>query len=601
MTKYIFFLLSVLSIVSCKTQNDIYVYSEPLSVEAKNAQINYTISTPRPETHFADVVYEINNYSKEYIDVKMPVWAPGSYLIREFPRFVENFKAQGDNKDLKTDKIAKNIWRVYTNNAKDIKVSYSVYCFELSVRTSFVDDSHAYFNGTSVFMYVDDLMQKSGTLTVVPHENFKKVTTSLQKKEDFTYTFTNYDYLVDCPIEIGNQETFDFSVNGIPHHVAIYGDANYDVEQLKMDMKKVCESSTAVFGENPNKDYTFIIHNLTVGSGGLEHHNSTTLQVGRETYDENYKGFLSLVAHEYFHLWNVKRIRPEALGPFDYEKENYTHLLWVMEGFTSYYESIILRDAGFYTDEEMIKTLNGKFSYVENSPGNRVQSATEASFDAWIKAYRPHENIANTTISYYSKGATLAQLIDFEIINSTNGKRNLDNLMQYLYKEYAVKKKRGFTDEEFQKAVENIAEKSMDSFFEQYVFEPGKPNYSDYFAPIGLNFTETAFATESPELDASLRGNVIARMTQGGTAYESGLNVNDYIVKIGDEIVKNNVSEILAKYKVGETVTVELLRDGVKRSIPVKLDARKRTLISIEKMEKLTKQQQTNFDAWTRQ
>jgi predicted metalloprotease with PDZ domain len=468
------------------------------------------------------------------------------------------------------------------------------------VRTSFVDDSHAYFNGTSIFMYVDDLKQKNGKVKFVPHANFKKIATALTQDGDkWNYTFPNYDILVDNPIEIGNHEEFEFTAAGTLHKVAMYGKGNYDIETLKTDMAKVCQEATNVFGVNPNKEYTFIIHNLTRGSGGLEHLSSTTLEVNRWTYKgAAYKGFLSLVAHEYFHLWNVKRVRPIALGPFDYENENYTHLLWVMEGFTSYYENLVLYRAGILTGDELINKMKSKISYVETSPGGKVQSATDASFNAWIKAYRPHENSGNTTVSYYSKGATLALMLEFEIINNTNGKKSLDDVMQYLYNEYFIKQKRGFTNDEFQKAVEKIASKSLDIFFKNNIFKPETVDYAKRFDYLGFDFKTTPRVATTPTLGARMSGNKISGITAGSTAHEGALNVNDEIIAINGYRINGTLSKLLSQYKIGDNIDVMISRDNLIKTLKIKLIAPTAYSYTIDMKETLTEKQKANLKVW---
>lgn len=599
--KIIYFIAILLLSVSCKTQENVYNYATPLSKEAKNASIQYRVSTPEPHTHYAEVSMTITNYKKEYIDFKLPTWAPGSYLIREFSRFVEDFKAEYSRTDLKTEQISKNTWRVYTNNQASVTVKYKVYAYELSVRTSFVDDSHAYFNGTSLFMYVDDLKQKDGKVQFVPHANFKNIATALPKGSDkWNYTFPNYDILVDSPIEIGNHKEFEFTAAGTLHKVAMYGEGNFDIKKLKTDMAKVCEEATNVFGVNPNKEYTFIIHNLTNGSGGLEHLSSTTLQVNRWTYDEaNYEGFLSLVAHEYFHLWNVKRVRPMALGPFDYENENYTNLLWVMEGFTSYYENLILYRAGIITADDLINKMKGKIGYVETSPGGKVQSATDASFNAWIKAYRPHENSGNTTVSYYSKGATLALILEFEIINNTKGEKSLDDVMQLLYNEYFIKQKRGFTDAEFQQAVEKIAGKSLADFFENNVSKPETVDYATRFNYVGLDFKPLTTKGTSPSLGVGLSGNRITSITDGSAAYLGGLNVNDEIIALNNYHVDGGgIAKLLSQHSINDEVDVLISRDNLIRTVKVKLVSPTSTSYLISMQEELTDSQKNNLKVW---
>ncbi len=539
------------------------------SLILQSAEISYTISMPEPHTHYFEVEMNIKDHPKPYIDVQMPVWAPGSYLVREFSKSVESFGATFNKKMLKTEQTNKNTWRVYTEKANNITINYRVYAYELSVRTSFVDASHGYFNGTSVFMFVNDLKNIPHKLTVIPFKDWKKVSTSLPKtsEKSFEYTAPNYDILVDCPVEIGNHETFDFTSAGVLHHVAMYGKGNYDVEKLKVDMSNITQACTDVFGVNPNKEYTFIIHNLTEGSGGLEHLSSTTLQVNRWTYEGGaYKGFLSLVAHEYFHLWNVKRIRPIQLGPFDYNNENYTHLLWVMEGFTSYYDELLLYRAGYHSEDDIIKKLNGSINGIENQPGNKLQPVADASFNAWIKAYRPNENSYNTTISYYTKGSVIANMLDITIANATKGAKHLDDVMKYLYNEFYLKQQRGFTNQEMQAALEKISGIKMDDFFEKYINGTQTFDYETIFGYAGMEVQ--SIESKDPNIGISSNSSgKITRVFKGSSAYEGGLNVNDEILAIDGFRVEDNVSDLIADKKVGDNIEVLVSRDNIIQTI----------------------------------
>ncbi|OFY97301.1 MAG: peptidase M61 [Bacteroidetes bacterium RIFCSPLOWO2_12_FULL_31_6] len=530
--------------------------------------ISYEVSMPEPHTHYYEVKMSVQGCDKEYFDIQMPTWSPGSYFIREYSKNVEELSAIFNKKLLKIEKLDKNTWRIFAQKADNVSISYKVYAFEMSVRTSFLDASHGYFNGTSMFMLINELKNTPHELTIIPYQDWKKISTSLSKTADkgFHYLAPDYDILVDCPVEIGNHETFDFNAAGVLHHVALYGKGNYDIEQLKTDMAKVTQTCTDVFGFNPNKEYTFIIHNLTNGSGGLEHLSSTTLQVNRWTYGESqYKGFLSLVAHEYFHLWNVKRIRPIELGPFDYNNENYTRLLWVMEGFTSYYDDLILFRAGYYTEEEFIRRVSGSINNIENQPGNKVQSAAEASFDAWIKAYTPNENSYNTTISYYSKGNVIANMLDLMIINATDGNKSLDNVMQYLYNEYFEKQKRGFTDKEMQGALEKISGLKLNDFFEKYVNGTQTFDYTAIFGYAGLS-VQTAINNDAG-LGISTSGNTITKVNRNSSAYQGGLNVNDEILAIDGFRVNGDVEDFIANKKVGDELSILLSRDNLIQTI----------------------------------
>ncbi len=501
--------------------------------------VSYELKMPKPQNHYFEVQMNINGNEDAQVEVKMPVWTPGSYLVREFSKNVNLVKAYTkDGKAISVTKKSKNAWIINAGKEKDIQVKYEVYAFELSVRTPFLDLTHGFVSGSGVFMYIEKVKNQTGSVTVFPHDSFKRISTSLPldngyKGQGQRYQFESYDQLVDCPMEIGNQEIFEFTAAGVNHTVSMYGDANYNVEQLKRDMAKIVEAETAVIGKNPNKNYTFIVHNVVDGQGGLEHMSSCVLSVNHWTYaGKQYVDFLNLVAHEYFHLWNVKRIRPIELGPFNYDEENYTSLLWVMEGFTSYYDELILRRTGFYTEDEFLAKLQSSINYVEGTPGSRVQPVAHASFDAWVKAYRPNENSSNTTMTYYSRGSVLASVIDAMIIAETDGKKCLDHFMQQLYTTYYEGLKRGFSEAEFKSELSKFVGKNMDDFFAKYVDGTEIIPYKDFYGPVGLNVQD--ITTNNPSFGASVReegGKVMVKSVRfGSSAEEAGISVGDEII-----------------------------------------------------------------------
>ncbi len=560
-----------------------YIFSIALFVAflapIHSQKIEYILDFEHPQTHYHSVKMKISGLSGKSIDVKMPAWAPGSYMIREFAKNVDFFEVTSHTPaEIKWNKTDKNTWNITLNSAQEITIAYKVYSYELTVRTSFVDADHAYLNGSSVFLYIDGKKNLPGTLTVNPHKNWKKISCGLEKDgSDWKMKFPDYDVLADSPIEIGNQDVFYFETSGCKYEVAMVGEGNYDAEVLKKDMAKVIDEAVKVYGENPNKNYVFIVHNLTQGGGGLEHLNSTTLQVNRWTYENSYLSFLSLVAHEYFHLWNVKRARAIELGPFDYDEENYTTLLWVMEGFTSYYDELLLLRAGFYTEAEYIRSLTSSISSTENTPGTKVQNMAESSFDAWIKGYRTNENSYNSQISYYTKGSVLGALLDIEIVQSTNGEKHLDDLMKYMYDEYYKKLKRGYTEAEFKAAAEKITGKKMDNFFKDYVNSTQKIDYDYFFKNVGY---ELLFSDRSDEMSLGIRSRdeggklIINTVVADGAGWDAGLNVNDEIISIDDyRLDQATLTKYLGMKQADEMVKVMISRDNLIKTIEVKLKA----------------------------
>lgn len=574
------------------------------SLNSSAMDVNYQLSMSQPNSHYFEVEMEVADFKSNELVLKMPVWAPGSYLIREFAKSVNLVKAYTfEGKELQVEKRDKNSWVIQTKGVRSVKVTYQVYAFELSVRTSFLDDSHGYINGTSIFMYAENNKDANGYLKIVPHDSFKKVATALPNAGKFVYEYRDYDHLVDSPIEIGNHETFTFDAAGVRHTVAMYGEGNYDVERLKTDMAKIVEAETKVFGENPNKNYLFIIHNLTVGSGGLEHKESTTLQVERWTYGEDgYLGFLSLVAHEYFHLWNVKRIRPKALGPFDYDTENYTDLLWVMEGFTSYYDELILRRAGFYSEDDYMAKLFGTINYVERTPGNKVQPVAHASFDAWIKAYRHNENSVNTTISYYPKGHILAAMLDLYIIKKSNATQSLDDFMQMLYADFYLKSDVGFTEEEFQATLEKFLKEDMNWFFQDHVYDTKTVDFARFFKGVGLNVFQAPIqkAAFLGIRTSESAGKLIVNTVYAGSAAErDGISVNDELIAInGYRLDQGYFDALLADVNAGETFELTLSRDKIIMNYTIKMGAKNSR--NYEKTTEFNDTNKKNYDYWLR-
>lgn len=544
-------------------------------------EVKYKLRMPRPQNHYYHVEMELNNVKSDEVNIKMPIWAPGSYLAREFAKNVNLVKAYDeDGKDLEVKKTNKNTWSIKRNKASKITINYEVYAFELSVRTSFLDLTHGFVSGSGVFMYVDGCKGHNGTVEVFPHEAFSKVTTALKPVGESVasdgskkFTFEDYDQLVDCPIEIGNQVEFSFEAAGLTHHVAMYNFGNYDIPKLKEDMAKVIDGATSVFGENPNDEYTFIIHNVVNAQGGLEHRNSTVLSVNRWTYEApKYKNFLKLVAHEYFHLWNVKRIRPVELGPFDYDNENYTSLLWVMEGFTSYYEKLILLKEGIYTKKEFLDKMFSSLNYVEGSVGSRVQPVSHASFDAWIKAYRHNENSRNTTMSYYSRGSVIAMMLDSKIIQKYNGKKSLDDFMQLIYKKYYLKKGRGFSESEFKNELASFLGESMDEFYAKYIDGTEIPDYNAQFSPIGLNVAYIGKSEPSVGLALTQSGGktIVKGIRANSAAEDAGISVNDEIIGFnGLRADKSSLDAYAKNVEKGERINILLSRDNELFSVDI--------------------------------
>jgi len=572
--------------------------------------LSYSVAMDEPSTHYFTVEMNISNLKTDSLCLKMAVWTPGSYLVREFSRKVDGFSVTDEKGiELPHIKTQKNTWCINNiGSSGAIKVKYQVYSFELSVRTSFLDSEMAFISPSSVFMYVDGHQQIPSTLKIKPYGEWKQISTALKPvntNNNWTLQVPDYDTLADSPILIGNHEVINFMAAGIPHVLAVSGPGNHKIEKMAKDIPPILEAATAIFGEHPCSDYTFLQINTQSMGGGLEHLHSTALMNPRWGFEpeSNYQKWLGLVAHEYFHLWNVKRLRPIELGPFDYESENYTRLLWVAEGFTSYYDDLILKRANVLDVKTYLSILAGNIAGVDSKPGTLVQNLAESSLDAWIKYYRPDENSDNTTVSYYNGGAVLAAMLDLSIRNETKGKKNLDDVMRFLYAEYYKKQSRGFSEQEFIQGVEKVAGVPMITFFSDHVYDTKLMDYNKYLNYAGLQLVNNA-NNKGPALgiNTNLTNNqlIISKIKRGSCAYKFGLSVNDEILAINDFRVnsENDLKNTISRYQVGDTVSFLVNRSGIIKNISVQLESLEEYNYKIEKLQQATSLQKEIYKDW---
>jgi len=599
-----------------------------MTVSAKSntaPKVHYNIKISDPKSHYAEVTMRIEELTAGNIDVYMPVWTPGSYLVREFAKNVESVQTRGFTLDeskmvfaeepvnfglpIAQTKLDKNTWRLtIPKNIAAVEFRYKVYCFELSVRTSFIDEDQALLNMASVLMTVKGSEHLGGDLDIdYPLRWFNYATALEINKEEvmavsepteaelksaltrINFTYPNFDDLVDAPVQLGNFPRLKFEVNGVPHEVAMVGRNNADLEKLRNDMQLMCRTMAKVVNDHPCKRYTFIVQNVENGGGGLEHKNSTVLMMNRWAYTDaaRYKGFLGLVAHEYFHLWNVKRIRPAELGPFNYRQENYTDLLWLAEGITSYYDEIALMRAGIATQKEFLGTMAGYINAHENRMGARVATISEMSHDAWIKEYRPNENSKNSTYSYYSKGVIVGFLFDAWIAASTNGSKHLDDVMQYLWRTHYKNKAlgeegAGITEKDFLNAVKTVILSgkgnpdavmgsgfTFDQFAKQLLHSTEIPDYSALMKAVSIDTKITQSNTKKFGLTCELSaGKTIVKGIHAhpmATGFQLGVNVNDELIAINGVRIENNIDDLFLKLGEPQELTLLVNRAGLLR------------------------------------
>jgi len=582
--------------------------------------IFFTVSMSKPHTHLLEVEMRIRQPAgAESTELLMPVWTPGSYLIREFERHVQDFAAVDANgRSLSWEKLNKNTWRVASGGAREWKVTYRVYANELTVRTNELNSNHAFWNNAALLMYPGGNPSRTpAILRVVPPPGWK-VATGLPSVPGQSNTFQaeNFDILYDSPFEVSDFKQIDFLVRGVPHRIVIDGEGNYEPALMKAEVQKIVEAEVALFGDIPYHDYTFILHLRPAGGGGLEHLNSTALGFPRDRFSNatGYRQFGALVAHEFFHLWNVKRIRPDALGPFDYTKENHTRLLWVAEGITEYYGQLMLRRAGLISDDAYLAHLASQIQDMQDSPGRKLMSAEDASFNAWIKEYRPDENSINSQISYYDKGELLGMLLDLEIRRRSNNAKSLDDVMRMLYNDF-FKKNRNYTPADFQQVCETAAGSSLEDFFSRHVRGTEELPYNQGLAAAGLEVQQALLPIQevnhvgdiirSPYLGAELEDSgdfvSVKNVRAGSPAYEQGLNAKDLIIAIdGERANTRRLTALLGSKRPGEVIHLSVFRNDDLRTLDIKLGGRVAADYLMVQLPTRSEQQKRIYDSWMR-
>ncbi|MDJ0577133.1 MAG: M61 family metallopeptidase [Xenococcaceae cyanobacterium MO_234.B1] len=572
------------------------------------ADMFYQVAMPEPQLHLFEVTLQISNWDKKALDLKMPVWTPGSYLVREYARHVQDFKAvsSSNNQSLLSRKIAKNHWQVITENQTGVTIKYRVFANELTVRTNHLDATHGYFNGAALFMFVPELVQEPIQVEIIPPKPEWKVTTTLVTIPEKTNTFIaqDFDTLVDNPVEVGKQEIHNFEVLGKSHQYAIWGKGNTKITKIIKDTKKIIETEAEIFGGLPYEKYLFLLHLSGSGYGGLEHKECCTLNYPRLGFrdQDKYHRFIQLVAHEFFHLWNVKRIRPKALETFNYEQENYTTSLWFSEGVTSYYDMLIPLRAGIYNRKKFLNNLSKDITRYLSIPGRKVQPLGESSFDAWIKLYRREAHSDNNQISYYLKGELVALLLDLLIRNKHHNQKSLDDVMRMMWERYG-KAEIGFTPEDLQQVFEDVAQQDLSDFFTRYLETTEALPFDDYLAPFGLKIKPIHDKEAIPYLGIRVQtegGKEIIKFTEANSpAAIAGIDPNDEFLAInGIRVTADTLNEHLKDYHPGNTITITIFHQDELLTVSATLAEPQPTRYEVVQIENASETQQQNLAGW---
>jgi predicted metalloprotease with PDZ domain len=546
---------------------------------------HYLVQLEKPEHNHVKVTLKLEKTNnQETLQVFLPSWSPGSYLLREYSRHVRFFQASQDNGEvLFSTQTAKGTWEInwkksdLKKSSNKFEVTYEIYGKELTVRTSHIDAGHAYLQGPTYLMGVVGEELNNPTIEFRFPPMWSKLSTGLkdisEQRNVFLYTAANYDELIDSPVEIGCHETDGFEYRGIPHHMAHYGEMYPHKNNIKSDLKKIVQTVADHFdGELPYEQYLFITHFVPKLYGGLEHLNSTALQFdGRKLNNKKeYQTYLSLAAHEYFHLWNVKRIRPKELGPFDYLNENYTTLLWLAEGLTSFMDDLFVYRADLSTLEEYLDVVKGNLDTYLGTPGRYYHSLEQSSFNAWIKLYRPDENLKNSSVSYYLKGGLVFTFLHSLLFEKG---KSVDDLLHALWTDYKARPETGVTREDVYKMIKDIGGAEILEKFSTMIETTQDIDFDSAFRKFGLELKWNESQNPWIGIDWEWAGDrAIARsITMDSPAHKAGVNAGDEIIflngyrflredaeKIGSlMIVDQNYEFIMSR--LGKLVRLEIM------------------------------------------
>ena len=570
--------------------------------------IIYQVAMPNPASHLFEVTLLLKGWSAATLDLKMPVWTPGSYLVREYPRHLQDFSATcGETQQaLQSSKQSKNSWQINTENVTEITVFYRIFANDLTVRTNHLDSTHGYFNGAALFFSIFGLENSPIEVQIIIPQSDWKISTALPLVSGATNIFKakDFDTLVDSPFEIGIHDIYEFEAEGIPHKLAIWGKGNAEPEKIIEDTKKIIRVEADLFGGLPYSEYLFILHLSDSGFGGLEHKDSCSLNYPRFNFRDRdkYNRFIQLVAHEFFHLWNVKRIRPLALETFDYYQENYTSSLWFCEGATSYYDLLIPMKAGIYNSQTFLEHLSKDITKFFQIPGRKVQPLGESSFDAWIKLYRRDVNSNNSQISYYLKGELVALLLDLFIRSRHQNQRSLDDVMVKMWDKFG-KEEIGFSPSDLWQVIESVADLDLSDFRDRYINSTEELPFDEYLEPFGLRVKSMMDDEPFPDLGIKVQTEngkeIIKFVSVESSAAKAGIDPLDELLAIDRmRVTAENLSDRLKDYRSGDFVAITVFHNNELRTFSVQLNEPKPSRYEVVKVENPTSIQKQNLSGW---
>lgn len=587
-----------------------FINPSVLTAQSAYPPIEYTLDFSDAINHYVSVTMTTELVDRE-TDLMMAVWTPGSYLVREYPRHIDRIDARdAEGRELECTKTRKNRWRVRTlDEPGQVTLRYRVYCDELSVRTNYVDRSYAVLNGAATFITIPERRKSEHRIRIELPDRWKRSAASMRTIDgDINhYTAESFDEVVDSPIVAGNVDVYPFEVAGVDHYLVNVNDrAEWDGEKATADLAKLVDAHHRVWQSVPYDRYYFI-NVIAGGGGGLEHDNCCLMLTGSRTMrdERSYLRWLSLASHEFFHTWNVRRLRPKALVEYDYENEVYTPSLWIAEGITSYYEDLLLVRAGLMDADDFLSTMGRQIRSVQSSEGRKVQSLRDSSYDAWIKFYRPAGNSDDTQISYYTKGAVVGLLLDARIRAASDNRGSLDDALRTLYKRHANGV--GFTPEDFRAICSDVAGERLDDWFVSAVDSTDELDYQELADVYGLVVGEIlpSNAPEEDKDDTPRRRREVHWIgvgESGSPASKAGISELDELIAINDQRIENDLESRLQEFEPGDPLKMLIARDGQIVEVLLTVGVRPRQPVwNLSTWDDANKEQESVRDNWLRE
>ncbi len=567
---------------------------------------DYRIESLEPNLHMYLITVTVQNPdSKPTIDFILPAWRPGRYQIQNYAANVQEFKAMSGKTSLAFEKIDKQTWRVSTEGKPEVTVQYKYFAGgQVDAGNSYVGRDEIYFNGSNLFVYTDETRFKPVRL-YIDYPAGWKVATQLEPTDNpHVFTAETYDDLIDAPTLVSpTMVTYQVKVKGATIYICFKDNAGlggykFNEETIKKDIAAVVEAQFTLMQDVPFKTYYFIYHILPISfAHGVEHKNSTSIVLGpADKMNENYGRFISITSHEFFHVWNIKRIKPKEFMPYDYTKEGYTPMLYVSEGFTSYYGDLSLVRAKVWTPKSYIDDIADGITNLQKTYGRKVQSLALSSFDAWLSGYGAGR--ANSTISFYSKGELIGMLLDLELRHRTKNKHSLDDVMRFLNEEFA-KKNRGFSAKDFQEVVERFAGGSMQPFFDNYINGTEELPFETTLEYAGLDLKKSLSPQPYTGITSGVENDfpVVKGVVPESPGAVIGLDTGDMLIALnGNFLMKQSLSAMLSQFKAGDSVKVTIQRDGKLHEKTMRLEGN--YIYSISKKKNPTRLQRDIFESW---